>query len=91
LERLEDAARESAAAEVRAAWRALGDEEVALLVAPYYHGRAPTPRERAAEERARGAWPDEEVGRRMRGLLDPVVRERRARVRRRLIGMEDGR
>ena len=63
LERLEDAAREAAAAEVRAAWRALGDEEMALLVAPYFHKREPTPKERAAEECVRGVWPERLIAR----------------------------
>ena len=79
---------------------------MALLVAPHFHKREPTPRERAAEERARGVWPErliaraighregmpeEAVDRRMGKLLDPVLRERRATLYPRLIGMKDGR
>ena len=106
LELLEDASRESAAADVRAAWRALGDEEMAFLVVPHFHGREPRSRERAAEERARGIWPeeliaravgyrdgmpDEELDRRMGELLEPVLRRRRAAVYPRVVGMKDGR
>ena len=106
LELLEDASRESAAAEIRRAWMGLADEEMALLLAPYFHEREPTLEERALEERARGAWPeeliaraighregmpDEEVGRRIRGLLEPVLRRRRAAVYPRVVGMKDGR
>ena len=41
LELLEDASRESAAADVRAAWMGLADEEMALLVAPTSTGASP--------------------------------------------------
>ena len=106
LGRLEEASRETAAAKVRVAWMGLADEEMALLLAPYFHEREPTLEERALEERTRSAWPeeliaraighhegmpDEEVGRRMGELLEPVLRRRRAAVYPRVVGMEDGR
>ena len=106
VELLEDASRESAAAEIRRAWMGLADEEMALLLAPYFHGREPTPEELEAHERGREVWPerliaraighrggmpDEEVGRRMGELLEPVLRRRRAAVYPRVVGMEDGR
>ena len=55
LELLEDTSRESAAAEIRRVWMGLADEEMALLLAPYFHGRELTSRVRAAELRTRAA------------------------------------
>ncbi len=105
LDRLEEAAREQATAEVRQALRALADEEMALLVAPYFHKREPTRAEQAMHEKARpfmseeliaraidyrGGMPDEEVRQRLGELLEPVICERRAAVYPRLVAMKDG-
>lgn len=95
LERLEDRDRETAAAEVRRAWDRLSDEEMALVLGPYRHGREPTAEESAAEERFRRAVPealiaraigyseemaDTGVSRRLQELIAPVIERRRSTV-----------
>ena len=103
---LEEASRERAAAEIRRGWMGLADEEMVALLAPYFHGRGPTPEELEAHEKGREMWseeliaravgyrdgmPGEEFDRRMGELLEPVLRRRRAAVYPRVVGMKDGR
>ena len=60
LARLEDRSRERAVEELRRAWRALTDKEVALLLAPYVDGiREPMPEERQIDEKLRALVPEE--------------------------------
>jgi hypothetical protein len=104
LDALEGHSRAQAAAEVRRAWETLTDEEWALILAPFYFGRAPTPQESAAEAsflrevpealiaRAVGYFgeemAEEELDRRVDELLDPVLSHRRTGVRHQLARME---
>ncbi len=107
LEALEGHSRAQATAEVRRAWEGLTDGELALILAPFYFGREPTPEEKAAEEKANEMMPEgrikqavgyfeemgeEELSRRMRELVDPVLSRRRDGLRHQLArSMEGGR
>ncbi|MEJ7815479.1 MAG: hypothetical protein WKF53_09930 [Rubrobacter sp.] len=106
LRTLEDHSREQAAAEVRRAWEELTDDRMALVLAPFHFRREPTPEEAAAEEEFREAVPEllivsaigyredlaeEEVSRRLREMIDPVLQPRRGRLLRELQSLEEGR
>ena len=95
--------RERATAEIRRAWDRLSDEECALILASYHFKREPTLGERAAESQARATMPDaliaraigyreslsaEEVARRLRVVIDPVLERRRGRLLNQLRSLE---
>ena len=103
VETLEDRSREQAAAEIHRAWEGLSDKEIALVVAPLQFSREPTPQESAAKEVGREVMPEPliaraigyseslpqvEVSRRLRELVDPVLRNRRGRLLRQLEALE---
>jgi hypothetical protein len=105
LEDLEEIDRERATAEVRRAWDRLSDEELALVLAPYYFDRDPTPEEGAAEALIsatvsedliarsigyRVGLSDEEISRRLREVTDPIMKRRRCRLMSRLQILETG-
>lgn len=95
LERLEEFSRRSAAAGIRRAWGEASDEEMALVLGPYYFGREPTAEESGVSDSIRARMPedliaravgyrdgmsDEELDRRMGELLEPVLSVRRRAV-----------
>ena len=105
LGNLEETSRQNAVAEIRRAWREMSDEEMALVLGPYYFGREPTAEEAQAADGSRAKLPedliaravgyregmgDEELGRRMGELLEPVVNSRRWAVLRRLRSAGEG-
>jgi hypothetical protein len=105
LERLEESSRRSAAADVRLAWEAMSDEEIALVLGPHYFRREPTAEEAEAADRFSTRMPDdlidravgyregmedEEIERRMCDLVDPVL-EIRGRAVLRCLRANEGR
>lgn len=98
LRALEEHDRELAADKVRRAWMRISDREMSLILAPFHFGRPPTPEELALQAwfqetvpetliaRAIGyteGMSDDEVGRRLQELLEPVLARRQPTLSRR--------